>query len=96
MSREAHWFMAGLVAFYGVGGLLTTLAWAFDNFDFFVMIANFWIKETMLIVLISLGYGVWWIVRRLGGRPPRAPLKFLGLSFVGGGVMLVVLSLLHG
>jgi hypothetical protein len=73
MSRDWKFFISGVVAFYALGVFLGAVAYALDNFDFFVLVATIWIKVTMFAVVFGMAYWLYHIIAvALGWRGERS------------------------
>jgi hypothetical protein len=95
MSRDAKSLTSTLVLFYAIGAVLALGAYALDNIDDLAVVLTFWIRQTLTFVVLGAGYGLYYVISGSTGRRPKAPLRFLDISFLAATATLGVGMLVH-
>ncbi|MCC8959167.1 hypothetical protein H8B02_38920 [Bradyrhizobium sp. Pear77] len=96
MSRDAKSLMSTLALFYAIGALLALGAYALDSVDDLAVVLTFWFKQTLTFVVLGAGYCLYYVISGSTGHRPKAPLRFLDISFLAAAATLGVLMLVHG
>ncbi|QOZ31503.1 hypothetical protein [Bradyrhizobium sp. CCBAU 53421] len=94
MSRDAQSLTSTLVLFYAIGAVLALGAYAQDSIDDLAVILTFWFKQTLTFVVLAAGYCVYYFVAGSTGHRPKAPLRFLDISFLTALATLGVLMMI--
>ncbi|MGL3213232.1 hypothetical protein E3H11_14020 [Bradyrhizobium brasilense] len=95
MSRDAKSLTSTLVLFYAIGTLLAVGAYALDSIDDLAVVLMFWLRQTLTFVVLGAGYGVYYVISGSAGHRPKAPLRFLDISFLAAAATLGVGMLVH-
>ncbi|MHC2337327.1 hypothetical protein [Bradyrhizobium sp. USDA 4454] len=95
MSRDAKSLTATLALFYAIGAVLALGAYARDDIDDLAVVLTFWIRQTVTFALVAAGYGLYYVMSGSAGRRPKAPLRFLDISFLAAAATLGVGVLVH-
>lgn len=96
MSRDAKSLTSTLVLFYAIGAVLALGAYALNNTDDLAVVVTFWFKQTLTFVVLGAGYGLYYVISGSTGHRPKAPLRFLDISFLAAAATLGILMLFHG
>ncbi|MBR0893644.1 hypothetical protein JQ616_01685 [Bradyrhizobium tropiciagri] len=89
MSRDAKSLTSTLVLFYAIGAVLALSTYALDSIDGFVAVLRVWIIQTSTFLVLGAGYGLYYVISRSAGHRPKAPLRFLDISFLASATTLV-------
>ncbi|WP_420968959.1 hypothetical protein [Bradyrhizobium sp. B120] len=95
MSRDAKSLTSTLVLFYAIGAVLALGASALDSTDDLAVVLTFWFKQTVTFVVLAAAYGLYCVVAGSIGHRPKAPLRFLDISFLAAAATLGVGVLMH-
>ncbi|WP_375776951.1 hypothetical protein ACE103_36555 [Bradyrhizobium sp. ma5] len=95
MSRDAKSLTSTLVLFYAIGAVLAFGAYALDSTDDLAVVLTFWIKQTLTFVVLSAAYCIYYVISGSTGHRPKAPLRFLDISFLAAAATLGVGMLMH-
>jgi hypothetical protein len=90
MSRDAKSLTTTLTLFYAIGALLALGAYAQDSIDDFAVVLTFWFKQTLTFIVLAAAYGLYYVVAGSAGHRPKAPLRFLDISFLAAAATLGV------
>jgi hypothetical protein len=90
MSRDAISLTSTLALFYAIGALLALGTYAFNSIDDLAVVLTFWIRQTLTFVLLGAGYCLYYIISGSAGHRPKAPLRFLDISFLAAAATLGV------
>ena len=95
MSRDAKSLTSTLALFYAIGAVLALGAYAQDNTDDLAVVLTFWIEQTLTFAVVGAGYGLYYVMSGSAGRRPKAPLRFLDISFLAAAATLGIGMLVH-
>ncbi|SEE03949.1 hypothetical protein [Bradyrhizobium erythrophlei] len=95
MSRDAKSLMSTLALFYAIGALLALGAYVSNSIDDFAVVLTFWFKQTLTFVVLCASYCIYYFVSGSTGHRPKAPLRFLDISFLAAVATLGVGMLVH-
>ncbi|MCC8950292.1 hypothetical protein ACVI1L_004094 [Bradyrhizobium sp. USDA 4516] len=95
MSRDAKSLTSTLVLFYAIGALLAVGAYALDSINDLAVVLTFWLRQTLTFVVLGAGYGLYYVISGSAGHRPKAPLRFLDISFLAAASTLGVGILVH-
>ncbi|BBC02877.1 hypothetical protein ABIF38_000500 [Bradyrhizobium japonicum] len=95
MSRDAKSLTSTLALFYAIGALLAVGAYALDSIDDLAIVLTFWLRQTLTFVVLAAGYGLYYVISGSAGHRPKAPLRFLDISFLAAAATLGVGMLVH-
>ena len=90
MSRDAKSLTSTLVLFYAIGAALALGAYVQNGIDDLAVVLTFWFKQTVTFVVLGAGYGLYYVIAGLAGHRPKAPLRFLDISFLAAAATLDV------
>ena len=82
MSRDAKSLTLTLVLFYAIGAVLAVGTYALGNIDDLAIVLTFWLKQTLTFAVLGAGYGLYYAISGSAGHRPKAPLRFLDISFL--------------